>query len=100
MKIHGIPSAAAQWAIARAGRAAGADPQKPISAVRRIDRVNISAEGRALIDLYAGEQDTDLTPEQIAEIRRRIEAGVHNSLEAVNEVARRILASGDLERSL
>jgi ribosomal protein S12 len=99
MKIESTSSVAVQRAIALAARAAGANPDRPVSAVRRIDRVRISAEGRALI-APSGAGDTELTPEQIAEIRRRIQAGVYNSLHVVNEVARRILARGDLGRPL
>jgi ribosomal protein S12 len=101
MKIDKMPPAAALWAIARAARAPGAEPKKPVQAVRRIDRVRISDEGRALIaPAPNGADSAELTAEQMVEIRRRIRDGEYNSLEAVNEVARRILASGDLHRPL
>jgi anti-sigma28 factor (negative regulator of flagellin synthesis) len=39
---------------------------------------------------------TKLDPAKLAEIRQKILDGAYNSLESVEQVARRILASGDL----
>jgi flagellar biosynthetic protein FliS len=57
--------------------------------------VQISDAGRALD--ARGNKDTQLTPERIAQIRQRVLDGAYNSLAVVDEVARRILGSGDLE---
>jgi hypothetical protein len=44
------------------------------------------------------ESQPELSPERIAEIRQRILAGTYDSLESVELLAKRILASGDLSR--
>ena len=44
----------------------------------------------------AGGSRTHLDPARLAEIRQRILDGAYDSLETVEQVARRILASGDL----
>ena len=86
-KIHGVQPAA----VAPAPQTAG--PARP---VERTDRVELSPEARALAArLDAGEADT-LTPERIAELRRKIQDGAYDSPGTVEAVARRILESGDL----
>jgi len=55
------------------------------------DSVQISDAGRAVSATGAG-----LTPERMAEIRGRIQEGAYNSLAVVDEVARRILETGDV----
>jgi len=42
------------------------------------------------------EPPEDLTPQRIAEIREKILSGAYNSLDLVDELARRILISGDV----
>lgn len=58
------------------------------------DAVQISDAGRALA---ARENPDGLTPERTAQIRQRVLDGAYNSLAVVDEVARRILGSGDLK---
>lgn len=62
----------------------------------RGDRVQISNAGRALAAQSSGEATDSLTPERIAEVRERILSGAYNSLDVVDQVARKMLASGDI----
>jgi negative regulator of flagellin synthesis FlgM len=65
----------------------------------RNDRVQISDAGRALAaqeTASAKGARTELTPERIGEIRGKILAGAYNSVEVVDEVARRMLERGDV----
>jgi negative regulator of flagellin synthesis FlgM len=58
----------------------------------RGDQVRISAETSEMAASTKGE----LTAERIAEVREKILSGAYNSLDVVDEVARRFLVSGDL----
>ena len=70
---------------------APAQPVAPVSPVSsRSDSVEISQHGRSL----AGMAETD--PERVAELRRKVYEGAYNSLDIVDQVARRIVRSGDL----
>lgn len=60
----------------------------------RGDRVQISDAGRALAQGTGG--GAALSTDRAAQIRQRVLDGAYNSLAVVDEVARRILASGDL----
>lgn len=71
-----------------------AEATQPAAPANRADRVEISEAGRAL-SLHEG-AEAELTPERTAEIRQKILDGAYESLEAVDELARRILTSGDL----
>jgi predicted TIM-barrel enzyme len=64
------------------------------SAAGRSDKVQISDAGRALAAREGS--NTGLSPERAAQIRQRVLDGAYNSLGVVDEVARRILSSGDL----
>lgn len=84
----------------RSGGTAGGDPvnsgklAQPVEPIGRPDKVEISSAGRAL---KANEEpEAELSPERIAEIRQRIHDRAYDTLEMVDEVARRILASGEL----
>jgi negative regulator of flagellin synthesis FlgM len=70
------------------------DAERPASPVQRRDKVQISDAGRALAAQASGKGE--LTPERIAEVRELILSGAYNSLEAVNQVARKMIASGDI----
>lgn len=74
--------------------AAGGGPVRPAPAVERSDSVQISAAGRELA--ARGGEGPDLTPERIAEVRRRILEGAYSSAEVVGQVAQGILARGDV----
>ena len=69
---------------------------QPTSPVHRGDQVQISDAGRALAAQQADATRGELTPERISEIRERILSGAYNSLEVVDQVARKMLASGDI----
>lgn len=63
------------------------------------DRVEISDAGRAAAAKLGGAgamEAEDLTVERVEAIRARIDAGVYDAPEVQQEVARRILDSGDL----
>jgi hypothetical protein len=66
------------------------------AAAQRGDKVQISDAGRALAAQANGGARETLTPERIAEVRERILSGAYNSLEVVDQVARKMLASGDI----
>ena len=82
---------------ARATQPAGT-PTVPAAPASRADRVEISDAGRALAahggaDAVAG---GDMSAERLAELRQRVLGGAYNSLDVVDQVARRMLQSGDL----
>lgn len=71
-----------------------AAPAKGAPAARN-DSVQISAAGRAL----AGTQGVDsgtMSAERVAELRKKVLEGAYNSTQVVDQVAKRILGSGDL----
>lgn len=103
MKI--TPSSALQQAeqvnriregAARATPAAGS-PVQPTAAPARVDRVEISEAGRALsaqsVEATGGDE---LSADRISELRQRVLGGAYNSLEVVDQVARRMLQRGDI----
>lgn len=60
----------------------------------RHDRVEISEQARAS---HARSADGGLSPERIAEIRRRIADGFYDTAHVARAVAHRIIQSGDLQ---
>jgi negative regulator of flagellin synthesis FlgM len=80
------------------GKVTQAQPVAPVS--RSGDQVQISDAGRALAaranESLEGGARAELTPERVGEIRQRILEGAYNSLEVVDEVARRMLERGDI----
>lgn len=72
----------------------GDGPTQPVAPVApvgaRTDSVEISDRGRSL----AGAAEID--PERVAELRQKVYEGAYNSLDLVDQVARRILVRGDL----
>ncbi|MCE2940320.1 MAG: flagellar biosynthesis anti-sigma factor FlgM [Gemmatimonadota bacterium] len=97
MKMNGpkdpiIPAGGVREAAQAPARSRGqVEEQPPRNAAR--DSVSISAEARQLAE-HASE--STLSPERTAEIRRKILDGAYNSAEMAGEVAKRILASGDV----
>lgn len=71
-----------------------------VSPAQRSDKVQISEAGRALAaQASAAPQETgeaSLSPERVQEIRNRILQGAYDSLDSVQEVARRMLERGDI----
>lgn len=76
----------------------GPAPVSGPEAAGRIDRVEISTEGRLLAEkLGAAESEvTELTPERAEIIRERIESGFYDTPETIESVARRMIERGDL----
>jgi hypothetical protein len=77
---------------------AGGAPAQPVSAVPKVDRVEISDAGRALAAQGGAESGapTEMSAERLAELRQRVMSGAYNSLEVVDQVARRMLDAGDI----
>jgi negative regulator of flagellin synthesis FlgM len=75
-------------------RAVGGVVPTPSSSDRS-DKVQISDAGRALA-ARGTDKAVELTPERSADVRRRILSGAYDTIEVVDAVARRLLASGDL----
>jgi len=70
----------------------------PAAAASRSDQVQISDAGRALsaqVEGPGGAREA-LSPERVAKIRQRVLEGAYNSVEVVEEVARRMLQRGDI----
>lgn len=72
----------------------GSEPLRPASPVTRADSVQISEAGRELA--ARGGEGPELSPERIAEVRRRILEGAYSSTAVVGQVAQNILARGDV----
>ena len=66
------------------------------SSTNRSDKVQISDAGRALAARGGDMPASDLDPARSAGIRQRILSGAYDTVEVVDAVARRLLASGDL----
>jgi anti-sigma28 factor (negative regulator of flagellin synthesis) len=62
--------------------------------VEKRDRVEISDAGRARAAKL--ERLSQLDPERVAELRRRILSGAYDADEVVAEVARRLIERGDV----
>ena len=62
----------------------------------RSDTVSFSEAGRALAGSAPGGRTGELTSERVEEIRQRLLAGAYNSTQMAEQVAKRILESGDL----
>ena len=75
-------------------------PSQPAAQVERSDKVEISEAARHLAASgglrEASAARGELTPERVAEIREKILKGAYNSIEVVDQVARKMLASGDI----
>lgn len=68
-------------------------PQPTAARPATSDSVQISAEGRRL---QASQRDDSLEPDRVAELRTKVLTGAYNTLDLVDQVARRILTRGDL----
>jgi hypothetical protein len=72
---------------------------KATEADSRKDTVEISEKGRSLADEpdeASRAPQATLAPERLVELRRRIQAGDHNSPEMIRSIARGIVSQGDL----
>ena len=70
---------------------AGGAPATPAAAPARVDRVEISDAGRAL-----AAKGGELSADRVSELRQRVLSGAYNSLDVVDQVARRVLDAGDV----
>lgn len=77
---------------------AGGGPAQPVGAVPKVDRVDISDAGRALSAKNGADANASrgMSAERLAELRQRVMSGAYNSLEVVDQVARRMLDAGDV----
>ncbi|MGZ8378622.1 MAG: flagellar biosynthesis anti-sigma factor FlgM [Gemmatirosa sp.] len=89
-----VPAAPASPAKGPGGATEPAAPATP--AAPRNDSVQISDAGRALAGTEAGERAGSLSAERVAELRRKVLEGAYNSVNVVDQVAQRVLKSGDL----
>lgn len=70
--------------------------QVPAPSQNKSDSVQISDAGRSLAGRMELEQRAAFDPERVAEIRTKVLTGAYNTLDVVDQVARRILTRGDL----
>ena len=72
-----------------------ADPASapPAPGAVKSDSVQFSSAGRSLAGRL---QEDSLDPERVAELRNKVLTGAYNTLDVVDQVARRILTRGDL----
>lgn len=73
----------------------GPAPVRGAEAAGRVDRVEISAEGRILAARLEAQHET-LSPERVAVIRERIAEGMYDTPEVIENVARKLMERGDL----
>lgn len=103
MKINNSGNEILRAGYAQGGRGsteAGSGPVAPVQPTapgsRAGDRVEISDEGRALAAANTHGRDGALSPERVSELRQRVLAGAYNSVQVVDEIARRMLDRGDI----
>lgn len=89
-----VPATPASPARETGAPAAPVAPSAP--AAPRSDSVQISDAGRALAGAEGGERVGSLSAERVAELRRKVLEGAYNSVQVVDQVAQRILKSGEL----
>lgn len=68
----------------------------PASGQGKSDSVQISAAGRSMAQRVELGQRADFDPERVAEVRTKVLTGAYNTLDVVDQVARRILTRGDV----
>lgn len=80
------------------GVAKKATAPQPSAPAQRSDKVEISDAARKLAQGVDGASSArgDLAPERVALIREKILAGAYNSLDVVEQVAKKMLESGDI----
>ena len=76
------------------GAGEAATPATP--AAPRSDSVEISDAARALAGTGGAERSQSLSSERLTDLRRKVLEGAYNSVQSVDQVAQRILQSGDL----
>ena len=89
--VPATPASPAKGAGEAASPAAPATPAAP-----RTDSVQISDAARALAGGEGAERSSSLSSERVAELRKKVLEGAYHSVQSVDQVAQRILQSGDL----
>lgn len=80
-----------------AGAGEAATPATPATpAAPRSDSVQISDAARALAGTEGAERPSSLSSERLTDLRRKVLEGAYNSVQSVDQVAKRLLQSGDL----
>ncbi|MCC6243377.1 MAG: flagellar biosynthesis anti-sigma factor FlgM [Gemmatimonadaceae bacterium] len=79
-------------AVSRPGEPGNAPAPTPV----KKDSVQISDAGRSMAGRMEQQQRDAFDPERVAELRSRVLTGAYNSLDVVDQVARRILSRGDI----
>jgi flagellar biosynthesis anti-sigma factor FlgM len=94
MKINGYTDSLRTTPVGTpaAQRPAQEITQAPAAKPVKSDSVQISDEARRL----SAEQKDSVDPERVSELRQKVLSGAYNSLDMVDQVARRILTRGDL----
>lgn len=74
------------------------DAQKSANtpATKRTDSVQISDTARSMAAKAQTEKTDQMDPTRVADLRRKVYEGAYNSLDVVDQVARRVLARGDV----
>ncbi len=80
----------------RNGDAAKSPAASSPSSARGSDSVQISDIARNLAARAAQDTSHQINPQRVSELRRKVYEGAYNSLDVVDQVARRILTRGDL----
>ena len=94
MKINGYSDSLRPTPISNPAiqRPAQEISQAPAAKPVKSDSVQISDEARRL----NAEQKDSFDPERVNELRQKVLSGAYNTLDVVDQVARRILTRGDL----
>ena len=98
MRIHGKSPEITQPKAAPSAQPSSSPAvsgEQAAPARQRHDHVQISDAGRAKAAESAG-SEVGLDPQRAADIRRKVLEGAYNSVQSVDQVAQRILKSGDL----
>ncbi len=78
------------------GRPNETTAQPNTTAPVKSDSVTISDSGRSLVSRLEADANSTFDPERVAELRTKVLTGAYNTLDVVDQVARRMLTRGDL----
>ena len=79
------------------GQSTNAKPKAPApSSTPKTDSVQISDKGRSLAASAGTDARGGIDQTRVAELRKKVYEGAYNSLDVVDQVARRIISRGDL----
>jgi negative regulator of flagellin synthesis FlgM len=68
----------------------------PVAPVPKADSVQLTASGKSMSCELDAEYRETLDPERTMELRRKVLEGAYNTIDVVDQVARRIMHRGDL----